>query len=204
MCVEQNFILGQKQDEFCFSLIYLPTLDGDSGLETSTWWLSDDVISLMTPPPPPVVPEAPVCWVRGWGEGSPCGSQSSPVVSLITPGTVGELSQCSESNIFTTDTGTDRAPVSKDFSVSHCLFSLSLTLLIFSTSMLPSNRVWEYIRARTAMWIFIPFLAAGWNHLAFRIRMSFICAGMSQWAAVETQTRLAQLLSQLFIYRRRS
>lgn len=193
MCVEQNCILGQKQDEFCFSFISLPTLDGDSGWVLAVFKILFTVVRNIY-----LVAE----WWRYFFK--PPRPQSSPVVSLITPGTVGELSQCSESNIFTTDTGTDRAPVSKDFSVSHCLFSLSLSLLIFSTSMLPSNRVWEYIRARTAMWIFIPFLAAGWNHLAFRIRMSFICAGMSQWAAVETQTRLAQLLSQLFIYRRRS
>lgn len=195
MCVEQNCILGQKQDEFCFSFIYLPTLDGDSGWVLAVFKIFFTVVRNIY-----LVAE----WWRYFFKPPPAPPQSSPVVSLITPGTVGELSQCSESNIFTTDTGTDRAPVSKDFSVSHCLFSLSLSLLIFSTSMLPSNRVWEYIRARTAMWIFIPFLAAGWNHLAFRIRMSFICAGMSQWAAVETQTRLAQLLSQLFIYRRRS
>lgn len=59
----------------------------------------------------------------------PCGSASSAVVSLITPGTMGHLFQySSEGNIFTTHRSMKKAAVSKDFCL--CFFSLFFFYLL--------------------------------------------------------------------------
>lgn len=139
-------------------------------------------------------------------------AQPPQLWSLITRGTMGQLSSySSEGNIFTTQRSMEKAAVSKDFSLcphTPPFFPLSSLFICAAPVLLSTPGAGDcspdYIWVRKAIHIFIACLAAGWNHLAFKIYGFSLATAATKPhnGSAERKTHLTTLLSLDCIYQR--